>query len=317
VLAALVAPALGFRVVLGKVPFDPAPIEQLRAADPEFLFIGDSMLDTRIDREVLRRETGRRIAVLAEHGSASARWWLVLKNHVVAAGIRPKVVFLFFRDRTLSWPEFRTEDQYRDDLEVAAHPEEPEMEFVLGTARRGPRAAIHRALDTIYPLRLRQGEALDRIEERALKWTPGFRRARGKVRDAIEDTFDIRRLRSNVGAELASDEGPQISEFDPDPANSFLPHMAALAREHGFRLHLVRVKRRPNRPDNIRYDKADLTAYIASLRAWCEAEGVGFTDFTADPAITLSMYADGDHVSESARPAWTRHFIQVMGETLR
>ncbi len=317
VLVVLLAPAALFRSAFSKTPFDGSNVPKLRAEAPDFVFIGDSMLESRLDEAVFERLTGRRAFVIAENGSASARWWLAFKNQVVAAGVRPQRVFLFFRDRQWSWPEYRTGSQYRESLEAAAQATEPELDQVLGRSRSGVRARVDAALDRVYPIRLGQAEALERLDERALHWTPGFRQAKSQTRKAIEASFDIKRLRKDVGTEMATDDGPQSRAFDPDPAESFLPHLADVARQHNLQLCLVRVKRRPNRPDNVRYDRADLEPYVTSLREWTLAQGIGFHDFTRDPVITLSMYADGDHIAAEARAEWTRHFVEVMGTSLR
>jgi hypothetical protein len=311
------APAALLRTVFSKAPFDGSLAAELRAAAPDYVFIGDSMLETRLDVAEFERLTGKKAFLIAENGSASARWWLAFKNQLVASGVRPRRVFLFYRDRQWSWPEYRTEARYRELLEAASLDVEPEMDLVLGTVRSGFRARVHAALDRVYPIRRGQGEALDRIDQQALDWAPGFRGDMSGTRLAIENTFDLKALRKDVGAEMATDDGPQSDAFDPDPTASFLPHFVALARAQGIPLHLVRVKRRPNRPGDVRYQKADLMAYAASLERWASENGVGHHDFTPDPAITLSMYADGDHIAAGARAGWTRHFVGAMGDALR
>jgi hypothetical protein len=60
-----------------------------------------------------------------------------------------------------------------------------------------------------------------------------------------------------------------------------------------------------------------LRAYVADLRRYVEARGHLFHDDTGDPALTLDMYDDGDHVSRQARPRYTRNFYERLGHLFR
>src|SRR6476620_8503028 len=79
-------------------PFDASRVEALRRMQPAFVVIGDSMAGSRVDPAVFTRVSGETVAPLLYAGSGPAWWYLVLKNWVVASGIHPKAVFVFFRD---------------------------------------------------------------------------------------------------------------------------------------------------------------------------------------------------------------------------
>ncbi len=53
-------------------------------------------------------------------GSGSAFWHLALKNWVIASGIRPRMVLIFFRDANLTDVMFRLDEQFRWALDLAA-----------------------------------------------------------------------------------------------------------------------------------------------------------------------------------------------------
>ena len=94
----------------------PAPIERLQAANPEWVFIGDSMLGTRIDRSCS--------ASISEHwqsatsrssfqaASGPAWWFLAFKNHLIASGVKPRATFFFFRDTNMTDTMFRLENHW-------------------------------------------------------------------------------------------------------------------------------------------------------------------------------------------------------------
>ena len=60
----------------------------------------------------------RDVELLWNGGAASAAWYLLLKNYVVASGIHPRLVCIFFRERMLTDATFRTTPTYRRFLGV-------------------------------------------------------------------------------------------------------------------------------------------------------------------------------------------------------
>jgi hypothetical protein len=90
---------------------------------------------------------------------------------------------------------------------------------------------------------------------------------------------------------------------------SVLPLMLRDARAAGLTLCFVRVQRRPEggRPP---YQSRALRRYVAELRAYIESHGAILHDDTGDSALTLDMYADGDHLAGSARRLYTGIFFE-------
>jgi hypothetical protein len=89
-----------------RAPFDPDPVGDLARLKPGFVVIGDSMAG-RIDVRRLGDLTGRPVAPLVQAASGSAYWYLALKNWVVASGIKPRLIFVFFSDTNLTDVLFR------------------------------------------------------------------------------------------------------------------------------------------------------------------------------------------------------------------
>ena len=59
------------------------------------------------------------------------------------------------------------------------------------------------------------------------------------------------------------------------------------------------------------------SATSASCDAYVTAHGAVFLDDTGDPALTLDMYEDGDHLARDARRRYTEHFYNRLGRTFR
>ena len=117
-----------------RTPFEQSRIPDLRTLQPGYVVIGDSMAGTRLDERRLDELTGVQVAPLLQAGSGSAFWYLALKNWVIASGIRPRMVLIFFRDTNLTDVMFRLDQQFRWALDLAALDREDE----LNARRRAP-----------------------------------------------------------------------------------------------------------------------------------------------------------------------------------
>src|SRR3954462_6266439 len=127
-----------------RAPFDASRPAALRAMQPAFVVIGDSMAGSRIDPVVFTRVSGETIAPLLYAGSGPAWWYLVLKNWVVASGIHPKAVFVFFRDTNLTNVLFRIDATW--SLDTAALDREDDLNAVVAR-RKG--SALYRVREAI------------------------------------------------------------------------------------------------------------------------------------------------------------------------
>ena len=105
--------------------FNPQRVTDLSYGQPPWVFIGDSMMGTRIDRLYLgdiASTHDQNVAFLFHPATGPVWWYLAFKNHLVASGIRPRAVFVFFRDTNLTDTLFRLESLYGNALDEVAHP---------------------------------------------------------------------------------------------------------------------------------------------------------------------------------------------------
>src|SRR4029453_9737018 len=118
--------------------------------------------------------------------------------------------------------------------------------------------------------------------------------------------FGLDRLRVMEAADMAADGG---TDFAASVKHSVLPLMLREAQRGGFKLCLVRVQRRPLNGQPPAQSPA-LRKYVRDLREYVQAHGGILHDDTGDPAITLDMYEDGDHIARHARADYTRVFYE-------
>jgi hypothetical protein len=276
---------------------------------PTWVVIGDSMAGSRVDPALLARLTGGVTAPLLYAGSGPAWWYLVLKNWVIPSRIHPKAVFVFFRDTNLTNVMFRIDATWA--LDTAALDREPDLNVVVAR-RRG--SVFYQVRDRIE--RLYRAEQVRRwVEPQVNAWPARvifpYRRPRAAFMDRLNERFGLAHLRPMDAADMQATEDRE-ADFDAFVDRSALPLMLRDARDAGLTLVLVRVQRRPvdGRPP---FQSPALRRYVAKLQTYVEAHGGVFMDDTGDPAETIDLYEDGDHLSREGR----RRYTEVFASRLR
>ena len=284
-------------------PFDVGRVPDLVRLNPGFVVIGDSMAGTRIDERRLGELAGRPVAPLLQPGSGPAFWYLALKNWVIASGIRPRVVFIFFRDTNLTDVLFRLDDQFRWSLDMAAAEREDELNAVVAARTSGPWYRLRAAVERAYQPDLARKWMEPALTDWAARVVEPSQRRRTAMLAAMNDRFGLDHLRPMDAADIQTTED-RFADFDRYVDKSVLPLMLRDARRAGLTLCFVRVQRRPvgGRPPE---QSRALRQYVSDLREYIEARGGLFHDDTGDPDLTLDMYEDGDHLARDARRRYT------------
>ena len=287
-----------------RVPFEADRIPALAGMNPTWVVIGDSMAGSRIDPALLTRLTGGQTAPLLYAGSGPAWWYLALKNWVIPSGIRPRAVVVFFRDTNLTNVMFRIDATW--SLDTAALDREDDLNAVVARRRGTAFYQVRDRVDRVY----QASQARRWLEPAVNEWPARamfpFRRQRGAFLDQLNERFGLAHLRPMDAADMQATEDRE-ADFDAFAADSTLPLMLRDARAAGLPLLLVRVQRRPlnGRPPE---QSAALRRYVSRLHAYVESQGGVFMDDTGDPAQTLDLYEDGDHLSRDGRRRYTEMF---------
>jgi hypothetical protein len=249
-------------------PFNPEPIADLARLNPGYVVIGDSMAGTRLDVARFTELAGRNVAPILAAASGSAYWYLVLKNYVVASGIRPRAVLIFFRDTNLTDVTWRLDDQVLDPV---AHDREEDLNGAVATRVGGRWYPVADAVEHAYGA------------ERARQWSeprlgalvgeamvPG-RRRRAQFLNQVNARLGLEHLRPMEAADMQAAED-RDADFHQFVDRSVLPLMLREASAHGLTLCFVRVQRRPvgGRPP---YQSSALQRYMRDLRTYIETHG--------------------------------------------
>ena len=291
--------------------FDARPLAELRANRPRYVLIGNSMLGSRIDSALLEREIGEPVGFLKRNGSASAVWYLALKNYVAEAGLGDCNVAIFFRDTTLTRPGLRL--RRKAALRTVSREDDPTLEAILAGSEstwqeRTRNAALTWANPEVWRSSFRK--AVNRAALSRNSKIAGIEMIEMDVQ-RINTVFALDDLRGEDEDEIPESGNLARFDFEANVEHSFLPHMLDLADQHGFKLWFIQVKRRPRRSGLSRPHTPALNEYTRLLRAYVEGRNAGLIDLRESPKVTLEMYGIRDHIARDQRDAYTRMFPEL------
>jgi hypothetical protein len=297
----------------GRRGFRALPVEQLVYGNPEWVFIGDSMLGTRIEPQLLGEISGtgdRNVLFLFQAASGPSYWYLAFKNLLVASGVQPRMTFFFFRDTNMTDTLFRLQSG-RDALDEVAHEQEPELNAIVAERQRGAWSVVDHALNRLYQV----DTASAWIQPSVRRWYAFWKYPDSDVRlnfeNVIEEDFN-QNFRRDIAADLGRVE--DTPDFADDLPTSVLPLIADLSKAHHLPVCFVRVQRRPVGGAPPAQSPA-LVKYVADFREWARSQGLCFYDETGDPELTLDLYEDGDHFRD--RITYTRIFRRRLDSLFR
>jgi len=313
VVAATVAAA---QIMVHRLPASSIGTKQkeIAAASPDVLLLGNSLLGEGVDEEELSDLLGLRAFKWTSGGSASAYWYLALKNVIAAGEYRPPWAIVFFSDTLLTEPAFRVTGNYRDLIERIALASEPVLDDLAygASARKWVRQIEH-----AWPLYGGRGllrHYAETIVRRATSLLAGT--TEDQLRNAAARAFQTSRMDpERLGALQAAADPRGVTSFDEAVRDSFLPHMIAEMEAAGIRLVFVRM---PLRRDGMGQPQPEeLRQYVSDLDAYLWANGVEMVDLSVDTPLTEEAFADGSHLDrETGRPIFTRLAAEALRAAL-
>jgi hypothetical protein len=287
-------------------PFDHAVIEQFESAAPELVFLGNSLLDNRIDPDVFTELTGKPTVSLAIEGTAPGIWYLQLTNIVAAAQNSPATVFIFFHDDLITRPISFTGVEDRSLVGSLTHSNNSEY----GTVQQKPQSIggkIRSAFLTLYPIAdSARNQSTSPISSIGAQ-IAGLSNA--ELTSGALQLFSFADKREQT----AVIQQPKFhGTFDSRKSDSFLPSIIQQANTLNIELVIVRVAARPNN-DGSPNEPETLAKYTTDLANYLEENSVRYIDMTGhieDGAIDAAMYYDGYHLKNRFRNHYTEFFAE-------
>jgi len=284
---------------------------------PELVLIGDSTLAESIDQEYLTELLGIETYKIGNHGSASAVWYLILRNNIAVSAYKPKHIVLFFRTSILTTPEFRTTGKYEIFINEAATPDDTLM---LEYAYLNHMNSFEKWFDqyvTPYAYRSKVRSSIENvIKYQALQKVLGV--DRGEIIVAMDTVFgeaDIAQLSAMITSADSYLLEDQRLDFNAQLNKSFLPEIIRISQENNIQLTLVYTKTvNSNETEETR---ALLKSYMANLTQYLSQNNVEFMDYSNDERVLDSFFVDPLHMNADGRHLFTEIFAQDYTEILR
>ena len=322
-LAIALVPALILPVTVQREPYIGKMVQQeLEAEKPDFVFIGNSMLWSRIDDDYLGQLLGgKKVHSIVNFGGLSAVHYLSFKYLFFPADIHPKRVFIFFRGNQFILPRARTNDPFVEKIIQRLTPApDPLFEQIIHGDSRSLTDVVYDRLLAFFPVAAVQAQVRKKMNELALiPAVSGSTDGNPKkiLLAQINKRFSFTKgsLRSGIGTESRQQEAEGNSyDFYGRVATSFLPDMLKLAEKKHIPLAFIRVQERPTKNGAVP-DPPELQQYMHDLRTYLEDHGAALYDFSGDPELPLSAYHDGDHIKDQKK--YTELFVRRVGDLLQ
>lgn len=271
---------------------------------PQIVLIGDSTLVLGMDPQALASQTGRSVYSIGIPGSASALWYLVIKNTIAETARKPDLVLVVFRDSILTVPGYRVHGSYFELLDEHARRNEPVLVEKAFTNQMNPLEFAAEKYFPLYVFRSKVRAIIDGGIRYAAPPLAGCDRtctdyALGELFQGADMEPGV--LVNAVGAAESLLYTPEQLDFESQVDISLLPDMIEIAQQNGFNLVFVRIKVESG-IDN----SSALERYLADLRHYLDERNIHLLDFGDDPRFTSDLFRDSIHLNEQGMELFTR-----------
>ena len=285
----------------------------IAAQAPQVVLLGDSMVEENVDLDALSRALGQDVYRIGYPGSASAMFYLSVKNNIVRAARKPQAVVILFRDSVLTTPAYRVGGKYNAELDILAGADE---ETLLELAFLNHANPLEKSARQYLPLYNAGSKARDSVDFLSRFLLPRFLlHCNRRCADAaFLNTFNFRTIappaaNDPIAQEEAALYNSRALDFSAQVNESFLPEIIRLCRENGIRVVFVRGK-------TISFadlpKPRGLDAYIHDLQDYLAKNGASFADLEPDARLGPSDYIDRFHVQPEARGTFTQMLAEAL-----
>lgn len=286
---------------------------------PNLVIMGDSTMRYGVDPDLLAERTGKKVLSIDVPGSASAYWYLVVKNNIVLARHHPQAVIIVFRETMLTAPGYRVQGGYLVRMDEYAASQEP---ILLERAYLDQMGIVEKWAQGYIPLYGARGHVRKEVESWIRYTIPGrlFDCDQDCVEGHISKVFTTQNLEpGQLRDAVASAEQylytPARTDFAGQVDRSFLPEIIRLTREQGIQLVVIRMKSETKGKGNS--DPAGIRQYISDLTEYLEANGVIFLDYGRDPRFTHEYFKDPIHLNSKGELLFTQVIADGITDALK
>ena len=284
--------------------------------NPSVVLLGDSSLKHSIDESYLTELLDQQTYKIGQPGSASAIWYLVLKNNIATSQVKPEHLVIFLRASMLTTPEYRTTGKYEKTIVDIALPEDM---LVIERAYLSQMNWLEKNLDYYLPAygyRARVRVAIENLFKYRIPnqiWNYRLK----DVEDSLEAAFgkpEIIQLNEMITMAETYTHAPERLDFNAQLPNSFLPEIERICDENNIQLTLVYTQ--TIYADQDPKTTELLAAYRSDLFQYAVENNIQVLDYLGDKRVVKSFFNDPVHMNAEGQHNFTEIFATDFSEFL-
>jgi hypothetical protein len=298
--------------------FDPfykrVSLRTIAIDQPQMVVLGDSVFMRGVDLDQLSAGTGKTVYGIGVAGSASALWYIAIKNNIVPSPYKPQALMIVFRDTMLTTPGYRVNGSYFTQLDEYATPNDRLLIERAYINLMNPLEKISERYLPLYGSRISLRETLDYyIRYSGNKLLLGCddlctAKAMGTVFGAGNMEQNI--LGDAIGTAESYLYTTEALNFDRQLERSFLPEIVRLCNENGIQLVLIRTKTM-RYPDEASEPLA-LKTYMEKMADYLNDNDVILLDFGQDARLKTEYFYDPLHLNKQGRVIFTEMIVDSL-----
>ena len=298
--------------LFGKEDLYSSTVEEFQSYSPEYVFIGNSMLGSRVDEKAISRLIPqKKIKFFQYDGSGSSSWYLFTKNVLPKTDAKRAYITTIGSHLTCSHYSLRSKNNVIAMLSASPDlREEDDFNSIASSNSSTPIQDVREweSAQEYNQLKVHIDELFKELSRETFNLDSG----------AIDEANKLMRLDADNALKSLSDDslGENDScgfDFDSQIKSSFLPDMVNELNSAGVKGYFIRVKPRPAEDGSVRESEEE-AEYYRKLANFIDDSGHIFIDtYEIDPA-TPDMFRGKAHIDDPVE--FTPIFYNFMKEYL-
>ena len=288
----------------------------IESYQPDIVLLGDSTLAESVDPEMLSEILDQEVYQIGYSGSASAVWYLIVKNNIITAATPPDHLVLFFRSTILTTPDYLVTGKYFEFVDELASPDDI---VLLERAYVNQYSWAEKLAEQYVPLygeRFQLLTILDRLVKYPLLRTL-FDIPPDQIDYALDTIFqtqnrDLGQLNIAIQNVLSDLYSPQNLNFNRQVERSFLPEIIRLCESNEITVTFVHMK-------SLEYPTQEsepraLQRYMRDLETYFSDRGIQYFDLSQLEALTDDHFKDLIHLNIEGQLIFTQILAEALAE---
>lgn len=287
----------------------------LAANPPGLVIIGNSKAGSDLDATMLAKELGysKPVTTTLVMGSSAPAWYAMLEQRVYGQGYTPEVVVIYGQLGALLRTEVQRQSE-RDAVEAQLTTSSAVLDAKVFKQSGGPLVRARKRASALHDTLL---TGLRDLSIGALLAPPhpegarvgGAALATTALGEVFGENAKFHQGRSSklIGVEAVAATTTAMQAGDTPPAESLIPDMVALAKEHGSTIVFVRAPL----PASTAYTDSLPQATERAVVDLLESLGASWIDLHAEE-LPSTAWKDGFHMLRSGEAALTRTLAERM-----